>query len=371
MPTATTLTEAAFEALENADGVIADTYCGVIVITATNGANPGCSGNAVRTYTITEYDDINNNNIHEANETTVLNSTTCTQIFRIQDTTAPLLTTTFDRVVQAVCNAIPVAPVLSFTDNCTDVSAITVNLAEVISTVSPNGAYRIVRTWIASDLCGNLTTASQTVNVTIPDYFRTTTIDAQCNIDVNLTVDVAAIISNQFSGIIRQGGRFIGISGAGSALTSSGIFTPLNLADGNYIVRYENNDTNCPRIIEVTIPVNTSPACTIDNCVPITVHNAISPNGDGLNEALIIDNVTNACYKENTIEIYNRWGIQVYGATNYNNEDVVFKGYSEGRDIAKQSSTLPTGTYFYVFKFKSINGNYVSKTGWLYLSGAN
>jgi hypothetical protein len=52
------------------------------------------------------------------------------------------------------------------------------------------------------------------------------------------------------------------------------------------------------------------------------------------------------CYPENTVEIYNRWGVLVFETRNYNNETNAFNGYSNGRTTVGRSSGLPTGTYF-------------------------
>jgi len=87
-----------------------------------------------------------------------------------------------------------------------------------------------------------------------------------------------------------------------------------------------------------------------------------------MNDYFNIENVTEDCYKDNTVEIYNRWGIKVFEVDNYDNEVKIFQGLSEGRTTVKQSSELPTGTYFYILKYKTIEGNYVTKNGYLYLS---
>ena len=85
--------------------------------------------------------------------------------------------------------------------------------------------------------------------------------------------------------------------------------------------------------------------------------------------SFIIENIDiTECYPENTVEIYNRWGVKVYDAQNYNNTSVVFTGISEGRATVKQSAELPTGTYFYILKYKTLEGNYVTRNGYLYLS---
>jgi hypothetical protein len=46
---------------------------------------------------------------------------------------------------------------------------------------------------------------------------------------------------------------------------------------------YKVNDATCPRTIRITMTVNTSGGLVLD-CGTIVVHNAFSPNGDGINE---------------------------------------------------------------------------------------
>ena len=294
------------------------------------------------------------------------NVSTTSATFTIQDTTAPTLVSTIDSPLNVNCDVIPAVPTLVFADGCSSASEITQTISETISEVAPDGTYTIVRTWDIADACGNPNSFTQTINVTIPNYLQTTTIDAVCDIDDDLTVDVTAIINTQFPGIISTNGTFTDVDGSG-ALTTDGIFTPLNLVNGNYIIRYENNDPNCPRIVEVTIPVDRN-VCTVENCVTLTVYNAITPGNDDKNEFFFIDEITNPCYADNTVEIYNRWGVKVFETRNYNNIDHVFTGVSEGRDTVKQSAELPNGTYFYILKYKNIEGNYESKNGYLYLT---
>ena len=108
-------------------------------------------------------------------------------------------------------------------------------------------------------------------------------------------------------------------------------------------------------------------------CESIVVHNAFSPNGDGINETFIIDGIGDTtCYPENTVEIYNRWGVLVFETTNYNNQTNVFDGYSRGRTTISKSSGLPTGTYYYILNYTSVDlsGNIQTnrKDGYLYLT---
>ena len=80
----------------------------------------------------------------------------------------------------------------------------------------------------------------------------------------------------------------------------------------------------------------------------IIVYNAISPNGNNMNEVLFLEYVTLLEEsKTNTVRIFNRWGEEVYAANNYNNNTIAFKGLSTNGDV------LPTGTYFYRIDFAS------------------
>jgi gliding motility-associated-like protein len=100
--------------------------------------------------------------------------------------------------------------------------------------------------------------------------------------------------------------------------------------------------------------------------LPIEVSNAVTPNGDGDNDYFHIGGLD--CYSNNTVEIYNRWGVLVFEASKYNNVDNVFNGSSNGRSIIKQSDGLADGTYYYVIKYVDFSGKVSQKAGYLYLS---
>lgn len=97
----------------------------------------------------------------------------------------------------------------------------------------------------------------------------------------------------------------------------------------------------------------------------LIVYNAISPNGDGLNDTFVIKGIEK--YPDNTVEIFNRWGVKVYEAKGYNESNVMFAGYSDGRGTVNRGEKLPTGTYFYILKYN--NGTKVmDKSGYLYIN---
>jgi gliding motility-associated-like protein/uncharacterized delta-60 repeat protein len=72
----------------------------------------------------------------------------------------------------------------------------------------------------------------------------------------------------------------------------------------------------------------------------IVVYNAVSPNGDGKNEFLVLQYIESISPK-NQVSIYNRWGDEVFSISDYDNKTRVFAGISSG------GSKLPVGTYFY------------------------
>ena len=85
----------------------------------------------------------------------------------------------------------------------------------------------------------------------------------------------------------------------------------------------------------------------------LIVHNAISPNGDNKNDFFFIKGISK--YPDNNVEIYNRWGVLVYQTQGYNETDRVFRGFSDGRVTINRGSGLPTGTYFYILKTRSVS----------------
>ena len=98
----------------------------------------------------------------------------------------------------------------------------------------------------------------------------------------------------------------------------------------------------------------------------IEIFNLVTPNGDGENDVFVIRNI--GLYPENSLEIYNRWGVKVYDVTGYGQSGRYFTGVSQGRVTIGQSSLLPTGAYFYILRYKSAAGLWKDRTGYLYLT---
>ncbi|WPR72037.1 gliding motility-associated C-terminal domain-containing protein [Flavobacterium sp. NG2] len=97
----------------------------------------------------------------------------------------------------------------------------------------------------------------------------------------------------------------------------------------------------------------------------VKVFNAVSPDGDGLNDFFRIQGID--CYPDNTVQIFDRWGVKVFEVQGYDNDTRAFRGKSEGRVTVSQSDGLPSGTYFYAIKYVDKNNNGFNKSGYLEL----
>ncbi|MCG8696693.1 MAG: gliding motility-associated C-terminal domain-containing protein, partial [Bacteroidales bacterium] len=87
---------------------------------------------------------------------------------------------------------------------------------------------------------------------------------------------------------------------------------------------------------------------TIQYELDILFTEAISPNGDGINDLWLIPGIEN--YAENNVKIFNRWGSIIYEIDNYDNVINVWDGTRNYGLI--QNGYVSKGTYFYVVEIK-------------------
>ena len=87
----------------------------------------------------------------------------------------------------------------------------------------------------------------------------------------------------------------------------------------------------------------------ITSACPGEVPNAISPNGDGMNDVFDLSS-----YDVSKLEIFNRFGTLVYSKENYTNE---WHGQSNSGE------ELPVGTYYFTMEYQ--DGK--RKAAWVYI----
>jgi len=92
-----------------------------------------------------------------------------------------------------------------------------------------------------------------------------------------------------------------------------------------------------------------------------TVYNILTPNGDGINDVLIIGDIYQ--YPENELYIYNRWGDEMAKFVNYDNNTVVWDARRE-----KDNKIVPSGVYYYILKVHHPERIY---KGWIYVFGSD
>ncbi len=102
-----------------------------------------------------------------------------------------------------------------------------------------------------------------------------------------------------------------------------------------YTICYDSKSDLCDTAM-VTI--------NITQQVALNIFNAVSPNGDGLNETFYIEDLEQ--FSKNQLLIFNRWGEKVYQVSNYKNDWA-------GTD--SRNRPLPDGTYYYVLKIVGID----------------
>jgi len=81
----------------------------------------------------------------------------------------------------------------------------------------------------------------------------------------------------------------------------------------------------------------------VDCSVALNIHNVVTPNNDGLNDALVIEGIEK--FPHCSLEIFDKWGDMVYDKKDYDNS-------WDGRN-KNNSGPLPAGTYYYLLKLNT------------------
>lgn len=131
---------------------------------------------------------------------------------------------------------------------------------------------------------------------------------------------------------------------------------------GNIIGQpFDSNGNGTPDYLEV----NNYELSNFDD--GLEIFNGVSPSSDdSKNNVFTIRNIE--MYPNNSLQIFNRWGVIVYEVDGYGTNNKYFTGISEGRATISSSSELPEGTYFYVLRYVNSNGVSKERSGYLYLN---
>jgi len=202
---------------------------------------------------------------------------------------------------------------------------------------------------LSANNCANY--SSDTININlVPEPVA---MDDQINVNQGFgSVDIELLNNDQFS---RETGATINLSSQPSlgVLTENGngqfTYTLDNPnAFGSFTFDYEICDDLCSLncdIGTVTIDVRDGDLPPINqpatNNEPLSL--GITPNGDGLNDQLVFDELleNSNVYATKRLIVYNRWGDIVHEAQPYNND---WGGTNKG------GSLLPQGTYYFVMQ---------------------
>ncbi|HPI06151.1 MAG TPA: HYR domain-containing protein [Saprospiraceae bacterium] len=105
---------------------------------------------------------------------------------------------------------------------------------------------------------------------------------------------------------------------------------------------YEVCSQSCPLLCDMaTVTIR------IDDIGCTFIPNIFTPNGDEVNDWLVIKCLDSGFFNENSLVVYNQWGDKVYEASPYSNDpDKAWRGTLDG----EAGKDLPDGVYFYVFK---------------------
>jgi gliding motility-associated-like protein len=183
--------------------------------------------------------------------------------------------------------------------------------------------------WVVTD--GICTAISQVV------ITYNTQISAIAGIDRNVCLDsVLLTATNPEFG----SGYWQVISSTGTLADSSDAVTWFSgLNPGYNVLRWVVINGTCQDIDTLVIYLRDPSECIED----IEMPTGFTPNNDGKNDYFVIHGIE--FYPDNIISVYNRWGNLVYEESGYNNK---WEGVNQSNE------PLPEGTYFVIFKVRSV-----------------
>ncbi|MDZ4663649.1 MAG: gliding motility-associated C-terminal domain-containing protein [Bacteroidota bacterium] len=208
-------------------------------------------------------------------------------------------------------------------------------------------------TWATSSQTTNANSLSFTPTTSVAYVLTGSSIDgckSVANGTVNVKPEVNATITYDKNFLCKDQKASLTASGGITYTWSTGETQPsIAITQTSSVAQvynvYVTNGDGCSKYASFTTNYN-------DKCKEVIVIKGITPNSDGENDQLYIENIEN--YPDNVVSIYNRWGVMLYTQKGYDNTTKSWP--------SKTQNNLASGTYYYVVELGP--GNDVKK-GWI------
>ncbi|HEY4198239.1 MAG TPA: MBG domain-containing protein, partial [Mucilaginibacter sp.] len=239
-------------------------------------------------------------------------------------------------------------------------AATTANAGNYSGAVTPSAATG--GTFVAADYTitytsGNITVSQVALKITANNQ---TKIQGKAN--PTLTVSYSGFVNGQSNTVLTTQPKITTTATTSSAVGKYPI-TASGAVGANYTITYVAGTLTISAQTKALVSVNRPILVAVTDSdkfdlAPMepVVKQAVSPNGDGINDVLTIENIEQ--YPDNKVMLMNRNGTTIFEMTGYNNMNKVFDGHSNITRAMQQP-----GTYFYMVEYK-VKEEVKHKTGY-------
>ncbi len=224
--------------------------------------------------------------------------------------------------------------------------------ASQAGSIDYTGATAVTETLTVNKAPLTIKATSQTITYGSAIPVLTVTYTGFVNGDTNTSLSAQPAISTTATATSPAGSYPITAGGAASPNYN------ITYAAGTLTIKAAGSANAFPGNTQTTISVNADQP-NIDLLPEPVVKQAVSPNGDGVNDVLLVDNIAN--FPDNHLVLMSRDGAKIFEAQHYDNVSHAFDGHS---NITGQMQ-LP-GTYFYLLEYH-VKGALKRKTGFFVL----
>lgn len=210
-----------------------------------------------------------------------------------------------------------------------------VNNSITINNLTSTKTYQVS---LFDGICESIkTTVTAPVKPCSPPIFTATTV--QASLGATVTINLKSLITDAEDDLDETSLQVISLKSQAPFVLNGFILSI------TYSGNFASPDEVTLRICDVT-SLCTTQTLLIELEGDLIFYNALSPNGDGLNDTFYIRNIDLLPEaKQNQVRIFNRDGSLIWEVENYDNSTRVFAG------LTKDNKELPTGTYYYKIRF--------------------